>query len=194
MSDESRTAEDLHKAGELKEVSELLWAEYNKARDLQTKAIDDFDKSLWLTNSGAATITIGYITSSDNPTIMQLIGSGIFVMGILSLVAMKFIGEYNAVRDSERRFSASGSFFKNGAKLSIFEKIRDKKFDRLTWFYRKFKAAAGLCFVAGCIVTLVGLYPLIEGKTHNKGLHSTSGHSHLLCNKAAQKAPAASGE
>ena len=174
MTDDSRTADDLARSGELEEMGNLLWAEYNKARELQTKAIEDFDKALWLTNSGAATVTIGYITSSDNPTIMQLAGSGIFVLGILSLVAMKFVGEYNAVRDSERRFAASGAFFKDGANISIFERIRDSKFNQLTWLYRKFKAFAGLCFFAGCIVTLVGLYPLVEYNDHNKLLEQTA--------------------
>jgi hypothetical protein len=162
MSLEDRTAEDLAKTGELEEVNKLLWDEFGKARELQTKAIDEFDKALWLTNSGAATITLSYITSAADPTKLQLFGSGIFVLGILSLLLMKFIAETNASRDTERRRIASESFFNKGASMAVFGKIRDKQFGRLALLFKISKATAGVCFLAGCIITLISFYPMVS--------------------------------
>lgn len=153
---------DLEKSGEIQEFQKFLWDEFEKARGLQTKAIDEFDKALWLTNSGAATITLGYITSGTDPTRLQLLGSGIFVLGILSLLFMKFIAETNTSRDTERRRVASELFSKNRASVAVFDNIRDKKFARLVWLFKASKATAGICFVAGSFITLISFYPMVS--------------------------------
>lgn len=173
--DEDITVEDLMRAGEVEKASNRLWEEFNRARELETHAINEFDKALWLTNSGAATVTLGYITSTQNPTMMQFLGAATFVLGILSLLLMKFIGETNAVRDRLRRQTISEAFFLNGAPMSSFDKIRDSTFRRLSWAYKSLKSGAGICFIVGCIVTLIGMYPLVvEEKAYNKQLQPTA--------------------
>lgn len=162
MSTDDPTVEDLFRAGKVDEASDDLWSEFNRARDAETRAINEFEKILWLTNSGSATITIGYITSAPSPTFLQFIGSGIFVLGILFLFVMKFIGEINAVRDRIRRQKASEEFFLKGTSMSSFDQVRDSTFKLLTWSYKILKCIAAVCFVSGCIVTLIGLHPLVS--------------------------------
>ncbi|HEY5603398.1 MAG TPA: hypothetical protein VIM41_09830 [Gammaproteobacteria bacterium] len=162
MSIEDPTAEELFKAGKIDEASNSLWEEFNRAREQETRAINEFEKILWLTNSGAATITIGYITSADSPTSLLFLGSTLFVTGILLLFVMKFVGETNSVRDRVRRQKVSESFFHKGKPMSSFDNIRDKTFKRLAWIYKGLKSVAALCFISGCIVTLIGLLPLIK--------------------------------
>lgn len=106
---------------------------------------------------------------------MQFLGATIFVLGILSLLIMKFVGETNAVRDRLRRQTISEAFFLKGAPMSSFDKIRDDTFRRLSWVYKSLKSAAGICFIVGCIVTLIGMYPLAsEENTHNNQLQPTA--------------------
>jgi hypothetical protein len=168
MSTDDPTVNDLLKAGKFDEASESLWAEFNKARDAETHAINEFEKILWLTNSGAATITIGYITTASYPTFLQFLGSSMFVIGIISLLIMKFIGETNAVRDRARRQTTSEHFFLKGVPLSTFDQVRDKVFKRLAFTYKTLKSAAAIFFIVGCIMTLIGIYPSITGAiTHN---------------------------
>ena len=168
MSTDDPTVNDLLKAGKFDEASESLWAEFNKARDAETHAINEFEKILWLTKSGAATITIGFITTTGQPTILQFIGSSIFVAGIFSLLIMKFIGETNAVRDRARRQKTSEHFFLKGVPLSAFDQVRDKVFKRLALTYKALKSAAAIFFIVGCIMTLIGIYPSVSNAiTHD---------------------------
>lgn len=182
MSEVDPTVNDLLSAGKLDDASEALWEEFNKARDAETRAINEFEKILWLTNSGAATITIGYITSAAHPTFFQFLGSSMFIAGVLALLIMKFIGETNAVRDRARRQKTSEHFFLKGLPLSAFDQVRDGVFKRLAWTYKALKSAAAIFFVVGCIMTLIGIYPFVSGSiTHNNqfNIDAAKGAAHV---------------
>lgn len=75
---------------------------------------------------------------------------------------MKFIAETNTSRDTERRRVASELFSKNQASVAVFDNIRDKKFARLAWLFKASKVTAGICFVAGCFITLISFYPMVS--------------------------------
>ncbi len=167
MNVDDPTADELLKAGKLNEASEALWSEFNKARDAETQAVREFERTLWFTNSGAATVTIGYITTTDHPTFVQFLGSSMFVAGILALLIMKFIGETNAVRYRSRRQTISENFFLKGERMSSFEQIRDGTFKNLTRSYKALKSVAAILFFSGCILTLAGLYPIVSSTTAN---------------------------
>ena len=108
---DNATAEDLAKSGVLREIEEDLKSEFDRSRNSETQAINDFEKMLWLTNSGAATVTIGFITTTENPTLILFIGSSAFVLGIIAMLVMRFVAETVTVRDRARRQKASESFF-----------------------------------------------------------------------------------
>ena len=158
---DNATAEDLAKSGVLREIEEDLKSEFDRSRNSETQAINDFEKMLWLTNSGAATVTIGFITTTENPTLILFIGSSAFVLGIIAMLVMRFVAETVTVRDRARRQKASESFFLENAPLSIFGKIRDDKFRKLSYLYKFLKSSAGILFVIGCILTLIGIFPNI---------------------------------
>ncbi len=161
MSSEDPTAEELFKAGQLDKIQRRLDGDYDLARELESRTIDIFDKSLWLANAGAATVTIGYITTTSTPTISQFLGCCVFVGAIVMLLGRNFIGETNAVRDRVRRKLAMQRFFSESQPMSVFERVRDKNFAKLAYLYKFLKASAAVLFVAGCVLTLVGVYPTL---------------------------------
>ena len=162
MSDEDPTAEELHKAGELKKADERLRAEFDRSRALETQTIQDFEKSLWLANSGAATVTIGFVTATPSPDLFQFLGCCAFVLAIVALLVMRMIGEINASRDRARRQKASERFFLESQPMSIFEGVRDKRFRTLCTVYRGLKQSAAILFILGCLFTLIGIYPQVS--------------------------------
>jgi len=169
MNPDDPTAADLAKAGILEETEGRLGAEFDRSRTSETQAINEFEKMLWLTNSGAATVTIGYITTTDNPGLMQFIGSCSFVLAIISMLTMRFVAERVTTRDRARRRKASERFLTEDVPMSILGAIRDVKFKRLAKAYKTLKTTAAVLFVVGCVLTLYGILPNIEF-AHNNGV------------------------
>lgn len=164
------TREEFEKEGGLTGVEAWLNQDFDRARDIETQMITEFDKSLWLANAGAATVSIGFITSAQSASIMQFMGSVLFVVAIICLLLMRFAGETNASRDRIRRQEATRKFFGENSRISILGTIRDSWFKRLAWCYKTLKASAAILFIAGCISTLIGVYPNVI--THNKSIMS----------------------
>jgi len=171
MKTEDPTPKELEKEGRLGEVEKWLRDDFDRARELESRLINEMDKSLWLANAGAATVSIGFITSAKSASILQFVGCSSFVIAIICLLAMKLVGETNASRDRARRHVATNKFFEENLQISILGNIRDSWFKRFAWAFKVLKASATILFVAGCIFTLIGVYPNVT--THNQPLNAT---------------------
>ncbi|MCW3107702.1 MAG: hypothetical protein JWQ09_2208 [Segetibacter sp.] len=171
MSIEDPTPEEIDKAGRLDQISAELKSEFDRSREYETKSIDELEKTLWLANSGAATITIGFLTSSNQPNLFQFYGCSAFVFAIILLLLMKIVSAINASRDRNRRQDFSDKFFTQNKPISSMSKIRDKHYNRLKNSYLLLKSLSICLFLAGCIATLISIYPQINNSaTHNKAL------------------------
>lgn len=159
MNPDNQTPADLEKSGKIEEAEKWLWDDFNRARDIETHSINEFEKLLWLTNSGAATITIGYLTTSSSPSLILFFGSCMFVTAVVALLIMKFVGETNATRDRARRQRVSELFFSENRPMSTFKQIRDSNFKALVKAYKWLKTSAAILFMVGCILTLSSVYP-----------------------------------
>ena len=159
MNAKDPTPEDIENEGRLDEVREWLKSDFDRARDLETRSLDELEKSLWLSNAGAATVTIGYLTASNNPTYIQFLGCCMFVAAIISLMLMRIISATNASRDRYRRQSLSDRFFTENRPISSLAEIRDRTFHVLKFGYLSLKVLAASLFIAGCVFTLISFYP-----------------------------------
>ena len=159
MSTDDPTANELEKAGELDRARAWLEKDFDRARDAEMAAINDFDKAVWLANAGAATVSIGFITSGRVLAPIQIYGAYAFVVAFVLLLVARFAAELNASRDRYRRQNASERFFMEGLPVSSLHAIRDTKFKTLKWSTLFLRYAAGVLFVAGCIMTLAAFRP-----------------------------------
>ena len=178
MKPEDATPEDLAKRGILHDIEESMKADFDRSRESETRAINEFEKILWLANSGAATVTIGYITTNENPSLLQFLGCSSFVSAIIAMMLMRFLAEVISSRDRARRQKASERFFNENLPLSTLGEIRDTTFKCLARIYKILKGGAALLFVVGCLLTLYGIYPHIVGTdTYNNGVQPTANAS-----------------
>jgi len=159
MSTEDPTASELEKAGELDRAREWLEKDFDQARNAETAAINDFDKAVWLANAGAATVSMGFITARGVLAPIQFYGASAFVVALVLLLVARFTAELNASRDRYRRQDASDRFFTKGLPISSLQTIRDTKFKSLKWSTLLFRYAAGVLFLAGCVMTLLAFRP-----------------------------------
>jgi len=159
MSTEDPTASELEKAGELNRARDWLEKDFDRARNAETAAINDFDKAIWLANAGAATVSIGFITSKGVLAPIQFYGASAFVLALVLLLVARFTAELNASRDRFRRQDASDRFFTKGLPISSLHAIRDTKFKTFKWLTLLLRYTAGILFVAGCIMTLAAFRP-----------------------------------
>ena len=164
MTIEDPTPEEIDREGKLDETREWLRTDFDRARDLETKSADELEKSLWFANSGAATVTIGYLTASDTPNLSQFLGCCMFVAAIISLMMMRIVSSTNASRDRYRRQLLSEKFFMENRPISSLEEIRDRTFHILKYVYLSLKAIAAVFFVAGCILTILSFYPSVVSR------------------------------
>ncbi|MFO2495097.1 hypothetical protein SDA97_02710 [Legionella pneumophila serogroup 1] len=138
------------------DLIEILDDYFNKARELESYTINDLEKHLWLSNAAATTITIGFIQSKDGVGCLQILGACSFVFGIIFLLLMKFISAINSSRDRKKFQEAT----LNISKVNAVEKLRgikDKKFNWLRMTYLILQYGAGVLFVIGCILILLGV-------------------------------------
>ncbi len=159
MSTEDPTASELEKAGALDRTRKWLENDFDRARDTETAAINDFDKAVWLANAGAATVSIGFITSGGMLAPVQFYGASAFVVALVLLLVARFTAELNASRDRYRRQDASDRFFTKDLPISSLRAIRDRKFKALKWSTLLLRYTAGILFLAGCIMTLAAFRP-----------------------------------
>ncbi|TAL59409.1 MAG: hypothetical protein EPN84_11300 [Legionella sp.] len=140
----------------MKDFEKILMDYLNKSRELESDTINDLEKHLWLANAAAATITIGYIQSKAEVNCLQLIGGWAFILGIISLMLMKFVSAFNSSRDRKRFQEASPNITENNCKEKIKE-IKDKTFVCLRRAYLILQYGSGTLFIVGCILILLGI-------------------------------------
>ncbi len=73
------------------------------------------------------------------------------------LVVMKYVSTLNSSRDRNRFQEAKSKFDSNEESDFVFKNVRDKTFNRLKKCYLILQYGAGLAFIAGCILTLIGV-------------------------------------
>lgn len=166
MEPQDLTPKDLQNMGELDNYKNYLQKEFDRARDQETEALNQLDKSLWLANGGAATVTISNLVASGD-SIYLFLGASVFVAGVVFLLMMRMSYAYNAARDRNRRQKASEKFFTDNLKLSSLENIRDKWFSFHSSLYKWLNTLAILLFVLGCVFSLAGVYPGLESQKNS---------------------------
>ena len=130
---------------------------WEKSRALESGTVNDLEKYLWLANGAAATVTIGYIQAKDIVCLSQYYGAWAFVTGILMLVVMKYVSSINSSRDRYRFQDAKSKFDAEETTDIVFKDVRDGTFIILKKSYLFLQYGAGIAFVAGCILTLIGV-------------------------------------
>lgn len=157
MSVEDPTPAEIESEVRLDEVRGWLKADFDRARELESQSVNELEKSFWLANSGAATVTLGFLTAGSNSSLLQILGCGAFVAAVILLLLMRIVSALNASRDRSRRQAMSDKFFSENLPISTLENIRDKRFQWLRWTYLILKGGAATLFVVGCILTLQGI-------------------------------------
>ncbi len=130
---------------------------WEKSRSLETHTVNDLEKHLWLANGAAATISIGFIQSKPLVSCWQYTGAWVFVIGIVSLVFLKYISAYNSSRDRCRFQEAKSRFDAEEVTDHIFRTVRDKQFNVLKRAYLALQWSAGAAFIIGLVLTLIGV-------------------------------------
>jgi len=130
---------------------------WDKSRSLESHTVNDLEKHLWLANGAAATISIGFIQSKPVVSCWQYSGAWVFVIGIVSLVFLKYISAYNSSRDRYRFQDAKSRFDAEEVTDHIFRTVRDRRFNVLKHAYLVLQWGAGAAFVVGLVFTLVGV-------------------------------------
>ena len=129
----------------------------DKSRALESQTVNDLEKHLWLANGAAATVSIGYIQAETTVPLWQYLGAWTFVVGILLLVVLKFVSSLNSSRDRYRFQDAKSRFDADEVTDHEFRTIRDRTFRVLKCSYVVLQWGAGLAFIAGAILTLIGV-------------------------------------
>jgi hypothetical protein len=130
---------------------------WDKSRAIESETINDLEKHLWLANGAAATVSIGYIQVKTNVPLLQYLGAWTFVVGILLLVILKFVSSLIASRDRYRFKVAKSRFDANEVTDEVFRTVRDRTFGIFKRTYLVLQWGAGLAFIVGAILTLIGV-------------------------------------
>lgn len=157
INSQNKTRSEYEKNGDLPDIEEMSKDYWNKSRDMESRTIEDLEKYLWLANGAAATVTIGYIQAKDIVCLSQYYGAWAFVTGILMLVLMKYVSSINSSRDRYRFQDAKSKFDAEETTDIVFKDVRDRTFTILKKSYLFLQYGAGTAFVAGCILTLIGV-------------------------------------
>jgi len=155
LQDKKRSA--YAKDGDLPDIEEMSKDYWNKSRDTETQTIEDLEKHLWLANAAAATVSIGYIQAKEIVCRSQYYGAWAFILGILMLVVMKYVSSINSSRDRYRFQDAKSKFDAEEVTDFVFKEVRDAKFNILKKIYLFLQYGAGVAFIVGCILTLLGV-------------------------------------
>jgi len=147
-----------------KELKLKLDDYWNRTRDAETESINDLEKHLWLANGGALVISLGFLQTNELVDRLQFYGAWCFCLGILTLVIMKFLLAHISSR-GRFRFQEATKKIEDGedSELSL-KNIRDKPFKILNKSYNYLQRFVGLCFLTGCVLTLIGVGSVIKFK------------------------------
>lgn len=130
---------------------------WKKSRDLESERVNDLERHLWLANGAAATVAIGYVQAKAVVPLWQYLGAWAFVVGILLLLVMKFVSLLNSSRDRYRFQHAKSRFDADEVTDEVFRTVRDRIFNVLKGSYLVLQWGAGLAFIVGAILTLIGV-------------------------------------
>jgi hypothetical protein len=147
----SYSAEDLAK------LQKTLSDYWDKSRALESETIKDLEKHLWLANGAAATAAIGFIQAKTVIPFWQYVGALVFVAGLIELVILKYVSAWNSSRDRYRVQSATSRFDADEVTDQVFVEVRDKLYHFLSFTYLFLQTGAGVAFIAGCVLTLMGV-------------------------------------
>lgn len=134
---------------------------WDKSRTSESEKVIDLEKHLWLANGAAATMSIGFIQAKNIVSIWQYTGAWSFIIGIVLLVLMKYVSMWIVSRDRFRFQDAKSRFDSGEVSDEVFSDIRDCTFSILKGIYCILRFGAGATFIAGLILTLIGLQCLI---------------------------------
>jgi hypothetical protein len=154
---QNKKRSEYDKDGDLSDIEEMSKDYWNKSRDTETQTIEDLEKHLWLANAAAATVSIGYIQAKEIVCQSQYYGAWAFVSGILMLVVMKYVSSINSSRDRYRFQDAKSKFDAEEVTDFVFNDVRDKTFKFFKKSYLFLQYGAGVAFISGCIMTLIGV-------------------------------------
>jgi hypothetical protein len=155
---QNKKRSDYQKDGDLPALEEVLKDYWDVSRTLETKSIEDLEKYLWLANAAAVTVSIGYIQKADSVSCFQYCGAWTFIIAILMLIIIKYVSAINSSRDRHLFQEAKSKFDADEVSDFIFKDIRgDRTFGNLRKLYLCLQYGAGLAFVGGCVLTLLGV-------------------------------------
>lgn len=154
LQDNKRSA---YTTDDLMGLEAMLTDYWEKSRSLESEAINDLEKHLWLANGAAATATIGFIQAKTPVPCWQYVGAWVFVSGILALVVMKYVSAFYLSRDRHRFQEAKAQFDADEVTDNVFRDVRDCKFKVLKFTYLLLQLGAGAAFIAGSVFTLIGV-------------------------------------
>jgi len=144
-------------AADLERLDEVHADYWDKSRALESEAVNDLEKHLWLANGAAATAAIGFIQAKEVVPFLQYLGAWLFIFGILMLVALKYVSAVNSSRDRYRFQEAKSRFDAEEVSDEVFRGVRDRTFRVLKKAYLVLQWGAGVAFVTGSIFTLIGV-------------------------------------
>lgn len=147
-----------YSAGDLTKLETSLNDYWDKSRALESEAVIDLEKHLWLANGAAATASVGFIQAAKAViSIWQYAGAWAFISGILLLVILKYVSALNSSRDRFRFQDAKSRFDAEEISDQVFRNVRDCTFRVLKRVYLALYWGAGAAFIAGSIFTLIGM-------------------------------------
>ncbi|RFC37291.1 MAG: hypothetical protein DID92_2727743267 [Candidatus Nitrotoga sp. SPKER] len=155
LQDKKRSAYSAH---DLEKLEASLTDYWDKSRAQESATIVDLEKHLWLANGAAATASVGFIQAAKTTVpLLQYAGAWAFVAGILFLVILKYVSSFISSRDRYRFQDAKSRFDAEEVSDHVFRGVHDRIFCILNRSYLILQWGAGAAFIAGAILTLIGV-------------------------------------
>lgn len=155
LQDKKRSA---YSVADLAKVDKALDDWWDKGRAMESEAVNDLEKHLWLANGAAATVAIGFIQAKSTVPLWQFAGACAFVSGILLLVVLKYVSSLHSSHDRYRIQDARSRFDADEVTDDVFRTVRDRTFHALKRTYLVLQWGAGVAFIAGLVLTLIGVW------------------------------------
>jgi hypothetical protein len=143
--------------GELATLERELEDYWQKSSQKESDAVVDLEKHLWLANGAAATASVGFLHATTVVSLWQVAGAWAFIVGIVLLVILKFVSEFQSSRMRYRFQDAKMRFDADQVSALAFKDLRDKTFEITRCGYLVLRWSAGIAFIAGLVFTLIGV-------------------------------------
>lgn len=140
---------------ELAQLEEFKKDYWEKSRERETFAIDDLTKYLWLSNGSGLTISFGLFQSKGVLSNLQFYGCCSFVTGIIALLLLKIIAEYQSSRDRDRFQKLYNEFIQGKSTSDSLRQIRDRKTAILGNIIGSIRYFSCLTFITGVVLFLI---------------------------------------